>query len=223
MKTSAAGKIQETELYSQLKGNTIYSKILTDQELIRMKSASRQPCPLDTKYLLYRLEVGVQVQQMRKRPTINMEGLMLVTLMVKVGPGLTKSTRSNQQTKNLNWTLKTSAAGKIQETELYTIQPIEGKHDLLKDTYYSRTDAYEKCLKAALSFGYKVFAIQAGGWCASATDAEETYNKYGGSNACHADGEGGPWANQVYKIEFHGEIIGRNPIYNFLIFVYFYE
>ena len=103
------------------------------------------------------------------------------------------------------------------------IQPIEGKHNLLKDTYYSRTDAYEKCLKAALSFGYKVFAIQNGGWCASATNAEETYNKYGGSNACHADGEGGPWANQVYKIEFHGEIIGRNPIYNFLIFVYFYE
>ena len=84
------------------------------------------------------------------------------------------------------------------------IMPIEGKHDLLKDAYRSRTDAYEKCLKAALSFGYKVFAIQHGGWCASATDAEETYDKYGESNACQADGEGGPWANQVYKIEFYG-------------------
>jgi len=40
------------------------------------------------------------------------------------------------------------------------IQRIEGKHPLLKDSYRSRTDAYEKCLKAALFFGYKVFAIQ---------------------------------------------------------------
>ena len=84
------------------------------------------------------------------------------------------------------------------------IQPIEGKHSLLKDSSESRTDAYEKCLKATLSFGYKVFAIQHGGWCASAADAEDTYNKYGESNACPEDGEGGRSANQVYKITFYG-------------------
>ena len=84
------------------------------------------------------------------------------------------------------------------------IRPIEGEHSLLKDSYGSRTDAYKKCLKAALFFGYRVFAIQNGGWCASAAGAEETYKKHGGSNACLEDGEGGFAANQVYKITFHG-------------------
>ena len=84
------------------------------------------------------------------------------------------------------------------------IQPIEREHDLLKDSYGSRTDAYKKCLKATLSFGYRVFALQDGGWCASAADAEETYKKHGESNACLEDGEGAPVANQVYKITFHG-------------------
>jgi len=90
------------------------------------------------------------------------------------------------------------------------IQPIEGKHPLLKDHYPLRTDAYDKCLKATLSFGYKVFALQAGGWCASASDAEDTYDKYGQSNGCSADGEGGGVASQVYKIKNIGESINFN-------------
>ena len=81
------------------------------------------------------------------------------------------------------------------------IQPIEGAHYLLKDNYHSRTDAVNKCLKAALAFGYTVFAVQNGGWCASAEDAEDTYKKYGRSGGCGTDGEGGGWANEVYKIE----------------------
>ena len=68
----------------------------------------------------------MQVRQMRKRPTINMESRMLVKLMEKVGPGQTKFIRSNlkmmNQMKNrminLKWKLKTSAAGKIQDIEL---------------------------------------------------------------------------------------------------------
>ena len=60
-KTSVAGRIKVTELYSQSKENTLYSKIITNQELMLMTSASKQRCPLDTKYLLCRLEVGVQV------------------------------------------------------------------------------------------------------------------------------------------------------------------
>jgi len=42
--------------------------------------------------------------------------------------------------------------------------------------------------------------VQHGGWCASAEDALNTYHKYGSSDACEGDGEGGPWANQVYQI-----------------------
>ena len=46
-----------------------------------------------------------------------------------------------------------------------------------------------------------MFAVQNGGWCASSAGASSTYDKYGVSGDCRADGEGGPWANQVYVIK----------------------
>ena len=45
-----------------------------------------------------------------------------------------------------------------------------------------------------------MFALQNGGWCASGSTPEETYNKYGKSNVCRGDGKGGPRANMVYGI-----------------------
>ena len=51
-----------------------------------------------------------------------------------------------------------------------------------------------------------MFAVQNGGWCASSAGAPSTYDKYGVSGDCRADGEGGPWANQVYVIK------GKYPI-----------
>ena len=51
-----------------------------------------------------------------------------------------------------------------------------------------------------------MFALQNGGWCASAENAENTYNKYGSSTNCHADGKGGGSANQVYKILLIGRV-----------------
>ena len=45
-----------------------------------------------------------------------------------------------------------------------------------------------------------MFAVQNGGWCASSATAATTYSKYGKSRSCRSDGEGGPWANQVYYI-----------------------
>ena len=90
------------------------------------------------------------------------------------------------------------------------IQPLEGKHALLRDAYWSRSGAFNKCVQATKDFGYTVFALQHGGWCASAPDAESTYKKYGASNACAGDGEGGAWANQVYKL-YPGEFkIAKN-------------
>ena len=53
--------------------------------------------------------------------------------------------------------------------------------------------------------GYQVFALQAGGWCASSPTALDTYKKYGPSSNCGNDGEGGKWANQVYQIKFDGK------------------
>ena len=71
---------------------------------------------------------------------------------------------------------------------------------ILDGHYKERKNALEKCFKAALKRGFQVFALQNGGWCASSATASETYDTYGRSDACKADGEGGPWANQVYVI-----------------------
>ena len=86
------------------------------------------------------------------------------------------------------------------DTANRAIQPLEGRHHLLRDAYGTRSGAFDKCVRATKDFGYTVFALQHGGWCASAPDAESTYRKYGRSNACAGDGEGGPWGNQVYKL-----------------------
>jgi len=49
--------------------------------------------------------------------------------------------------------------------------------------------------------GYSMFAVQDGGWCAASATAPQTFDKYGKSAACKADGEGGPWASQVYFLK----------------------
>ena len=66
--------------------------------------------------------------------------------------------------------------------------------------------------------GYQVFALQAGGWCASSSTALETYKKYGPSSNCASDGEGGGWANQVYLIKFDGKhFLCSVPTFYYLI------
>merc|ERR1712055_344839 len=80
------------------------------------------------------------------------------------------------------------------------IETLEGKHELLNDSYSDRENALEKCGQAAESNGFNVFAVQNGGYCSSAADAEQTYKKHGVSTGCEKDGEGGGWANHVYKI-----------------------
>lgn len=72
---------------------------------------------------------------------------------------------------------------------------------LLAGDYHNRPDAIDACYKVALQKGDKVFAVQAGGWCASSpSDDPAVYGKYGVSNGCNSDGKGGHWANDVYKI-----------------------
>ena len=46
-----------------------------------------------------------------------------------------------------------------------------------------------------------MFSVQHGGQCAASATAPQTFDKYGKSTACNADGEGGPWANEVYWIK----------------------
>ena len=91
--------------------------------------------------------------------------------------------------------------GCFKDTANRAIPTLEGQDSILDGPYQARRDAKEKCYQAATKRGFKVFALQNGGWCASSADAEETFDKYGESNACGNDGEGGPWANQVYSIK----------------------
>ena len=65
--------------------------------------------------------------------------------------------------------------------------------------YKSRELAIQKCLEAAKTGGYKVFAIQDGGQC-FASMSLTSYRVYGGSTQCLDDGKGGPMSNEVYEI-----------------------
>ena len=81
------------------------------------------------------------------------------------------------------------------------IPTLEGQDSILDGKYNARSNSIEKCYKAAKKRGFQVFAVQNGGWCASSALAIGTFTRYGKSSACKSDGEGGPWANQVYYIK----------------------
>ncbi|CAH3116452.1 unnamed protein product [Pocillopora meandrina] len=89
--------------------------------------------------------------------------------------------------------------GCFRDTGRRAISTLEGKSRLLKGNYRRRQYSIQKCALAAKRRGYTVFAIQHGGWCASARHAYRTYAKYGKSNRCR-NGKGGPWANDVYVL-----------------------
>ncbi|XP_035695838.1 uncharacterized protein LOC118429462 [Branchiostoma floridae] len=80
------------------------------------------------------------------------------------------------------------------------IPTLEGSDPRLDGSYRARANAIEKCYQVARSRGFPMFAVQHGGWCAGSADGLNTYNKYGPSTTCAADGEGGFWGNEVYKI-----------------------
>ena len=63
-------------------------------------------------------------------------------------------------------------------------------------------------VRRAMKAGYSMFAVQNGGWCAASATAAKTFDKYGKSAACRSDGEGGPWANQVYVIKAGKSVLG---------------
>ena len=91
--------------------------------------------------------------------------------------------------------------GCYKDTGNRAIPTLEGEDSILDGSYSSRTNPIAKCAVAAMRAGYRMFAVQNGGWCAASASAPQTYDKYGKSTACKGDGEGGPWANQVYELE----------------------
>ena len=101
------------------------------------------------------------------------------------------------------FSLAAKGIGCFRDTGRRAIATMEGRSRLLKGHYRRRRDAIRKCALAAYRRGYRVFAVQHGGWCASAKRAHLTYGRYGRSNKCR-NGKGGPWANDVYILK------GRN-------------
>ena len=93
------------------------------------------------------------------------------------------------------------SVGCYKDTGNRAIPTLEGKDAILDGPYRDRMNAIAKCAAAARRRGFNVFALQHGGWCASSATAEKTFGKYGKSGSCQGDGEGGPWANDVYVLE----------------------
>jgi hypothetical protein len=56
------------------------------------------------------------------------------------------------------------------------------------------------CQNFATDKGYSVFAVQYDKECFTAENAEATYKIHGPSDKCNANGRGGEWAQNVYKI-----------------------
>ncbi|XP_068673732.1 uncharacterized protein [Montipora foliosa] len=90
--------------------------------------------------------------------------------------------------------------GCFRDQEDRAIPSLEEQDPTLNGSYPDRQNATEKCYQAAKTRNFSVFAVQNGGWCASSATAYNTFDKYGTSTDCGSDGEGGPWANQVYYI-----------------------
>ena len=73
----------------------------------------------------------------------------------------------------------------------------------------NRVKAIEKCAFAAKKRGFGIFGVQYGGQCATGTDEEAIYDKYGPATVCQ-DGKGGGYANDVYVVLF----AGNRKLYN---------
>ena len=91
--------------------------------------------------------------------------------------------------------------GCYKDTANRAIPTLEGEDSILNGPYKNRKNAIAKCAATARRRGFAMFAVQDGGWCATSATAEQTFNKYGKSSNCQSDGEGGPWANQVYVLQ----------------------
>ena len=107
------------------------------------------------------------------------------------------------------------SVGCYKDTSNTTILIIEGTDSILDGSYSSRSDPIEKCALAAMRAGFSMFAVQNGGQCAASATAPQTFDKYGKSTVCKADGEGGPSDNEVYLIK--GEVVKFEQISFFFI------
>ena len=67
--------------------------------------------------------------------------------------------------------------------------------------YNNRENPIAKCAVAAIRAGYSMLAVQDSGQCFASATAPQTFDMYGNSTECGANGEGGVLTNQVYSIK----------------------
>jgi len=84
------------------------------------------------------------------------------------------------------------------DTRKRAVPSLEGTDPRLKDKWGKREEAINKCYEVARKKKLVLFAVQAGGWCAGASNLNG-YKKYGKATNCR-NGKGGGWANDVYRI-----------------------
>ena len=77
---------------------------------------------------------------------------------------------------------------------------LEAMSQLLDGSYMQRAAAIRRCAETAYRLKLDVFAVQNGGQCFGGPRTNMNYTKYGRSTQCPEDGRGGPWANQVFRI-----------------------
>ena len=111
-----------------------------------------------------------------------------------------KGIANDQLLKKYSYPLLAIPIGCFRDTGRRAIPTMEGRSRLLKGPYRRRRYSIQKCGVAAERRGYRVFAIQHQGWCASSKFAYRTYGRYGRSKRCR-NGKGGPWANTVYVLK----------------------
>ena len=87
------------------------------------------------------------------------------------------------------------------ELTIRAIPLVEGAKGFLEDDPFQRVGPIEKCFDLAMNRRLDIFALQNGGECLMGAAARGTYKRYGPSDDCLSNGEGGPLANQVYEIE----------------------
>lgn len=85
------------------------------------------------------------------------------------------------------------------EPSSFAIPSVEGLFPKVNDSYHFRVAALRRCADVATSTGSLVFALQNGGQCLTAPDAQITFSTYGPSGGCGNSGKGGANAMNVYS------------------------
>ena len=65
---------------------------------------------------------------------------------------------------------------------------------------FNSNNPIQECADFAKQQGFSFFAVQYSTECFAAADAGETYQQYGVSDGCNANGRGGGWAQNVYQL-----------------------